>query len=261
MTFLSTGKGLWVSTIIGLFVILVVWDQVSGGITSEILLPSPMAVAKAMLEVPSSHNFLSQLWATLQELAIGFALGAGSGVLLGFLCTFSSLFRRALRPYIVFFQAIPKVALVPLIFTWFGWGIASKVVLAAMVAFFPAFVNTMLGLTLLPEPGVRLMYSLGASRWQRFKMLQLPSAIPLTFAGIKTALTYAFVGVIVAEFLGGALGLGSLIQTFNERIRVDKAFAIIVYLSILALIIFYGIEWLGRRLVFWEKGEGQMPTL
>lgn len=259
--FFVTGWGTYLITAVSLVIFVLVWDLISGGATSSVILPSPLAVGKALLDVPTMSRFLPNFWTTLQEMIVGFAIGAGAGLFLGFMCIISPLFRRSLQPYIVFFQAIPKIALVPLIFVWFGLGMTSKIALASMQSFFPIFVNAVLGLTLLPEAEERLMYSLGANRFQRFRMLQLPNALPLIFAGIKTGLTYAFISVIVAEFLGGSTGLGSMITAFDEANRVDRTFAVIVILSILSLVIFYGIEYLGRKLVFWDKRKENMPSL
>ena len=261
LAFFLRGWGTYILTAISIVIFIAIWDLISGGVTSEVILPSPMDVGRAMVDVVQMSTFLPQLWNTVQEMAGGFAIGAGSGLLLGFLSSFSSLYRRTLEPYIVFFQAIPKIALVPLIFVWFGLGMNSRIVLATVQSFFPIYVNTVLGLTLLTEAEERLMHSLGASRFQRFKMLQLPNALPLIFAGIKTGLTYALISVIVAEFLGGPTGLGSMITSFNEAVRTDRAFAVIAVLSLMSLVIFYGIEYIGKRLVFWEKRSENVPTL
>lgn len=259
--FFIHGWGTYIITAVSLVVFFWVWDLISGGVTSSIILPSPLSVGKALLDVPTMSRFLPNFWTTLQSMFAGFGIGAGAGLLLGFLCIISPLFRRSIQPYIVFFQAIPKIALVPLLFVWFGLGMSSKIYLAGMQSFFPVFVNTALGLTLLPEAEERLMYSLGANRFQRFRMLQVPNALPLIFAGIKTALTYAFISIIVGEFLGGSTGLGSMITAFDEANRTDRTFAVIVILSLLSLVIFYGIEYLGRKLVFWDKRKENMPSL
>ncbi|MFC2039725.1 ABC transporter permease [Chloroflexota bacterium] len=259
---LATWWGRVTSFIVSLAILLVAWNFASGHLISEILLPKPLDVANAILWLPHANKFTIFLTTTLQEVLIGFALGAGSGLLLGLLCSLSPLIKKSLQPYIVYFQNIPKIAFVPLFFVWFGMGAESKIVLATVQGFFPVFVNTILGLTLVPEAAARLMYSLGSSRIQRFRILQFPNALPFIFAGIQTALMVCFVSVIVAEFLGGNIGLGGYIVVFTDMMRVDRAFAVIFLISVMALIIFYGVDCIGRKLVFWEKkGEGRMPTM
>ena len=151
-----------------------------------------------------------------------------------------------LYPFVVMFQAVPKVALVPLIVIWFGLGIASKVISAALVAFFPLMVNTIVGLRSADEDRVNLMRSLGASRWQIFRMLQLPSALPYLFAGLEIAMIFALIGAIVAELSSAEKGLGMLMQSMTFTMDIAGQFSILFILAILGLVL-NGLVGLVRR--------------
>src|SRR6202030_4807653 len=141
-----------------------------------------------------------------------------------------------LYPFIVLFQAMPKVALAPLIIIWFGLGITSKVVSAALVAFFPLMVNTIVGLRSAEEDKINLMRSLAATRGQIFWMLQLPNALPYIFAGLEIAMIFALIGAIVGEFVGAQSGLGMLIQSMNFTMDVAGQLSAVLILSLLGLL-------------------------
>jgi NitT/TauT family transport system permease protein len=173
------------------------------------------------------------------------------GFVFGTLVGMTTLARRVLYPYIVAFQAIPKVAFIPLFMTWFGFGATSKIAIASTIAFFPVFINTMAGVASSPDEGNRLMYSLGASRLQQFRMFQFPSALPSIIAGVNIALTFAVVGVIVAEFEGAQLGLGYLIEVFSFQLKISQSLAVVMLLSILAFVLYYGLDKLSKHFVFW----------
>ena len=140
-----------------------------------------------------------------------------------------------LYPYIVMFQSLPKVALAPLIVIWFGLGLTSKVVNAALVAFFPLLVNTMVGLRSADEDRVSLMRSLAASDRQIFWMLRLPNALPFVMAGLDIAMIFALIGAIVGEFVGATAGLGMLIQSMNFTMDVSGQFSVLLILSVVGL--------------------------
>jgi len=150
---------------------------------------------------------------------------------------------------------MPKVALAPLIIVWFGLGLTSKVVNAALVAFFPLMVNTIVGLRSAEEDKVNLMKSLAATRTQIFWMLQLPNAMPYIFAGLEIAMIFALIGAIVAEFVGAQAGLGMLIQSMNFTMDVAGQFSVLLLLSLIGL----GLNWIviavRRRVLFWDASQ------
>jgi NitT/TauT family transport system permease protein len=160
-----------------------------------------------------------------------------------------------LYPYIVMFQSLPKVALAPLIVVWFGLGLTSKVINAALIAFFPLLVNTMVGLRSADEERVSLMRSLAASERQIFWMLRLPNSLPFVMAGLDVAMIFALIGAIVAEFVGAQKGLGMLIQSMNFNMDVSGQFSILLILSVLGLLLNRGVMMIRKRVLFWDPSE------
>jgi NitT/TauT family transport system permease protein len=153
------------------------------------------------------------------------------------------------------FQAMPKVALAPLIIVWFGLGLTSKVVNAALVAFFPLMVNTIVGLRSAEEDKVNLMKSLAATRGQIFWMLQLPNAMPYIFAGLEIAMIFALIGAIVAEFVGAQAGLGMLIQSMNFTMDVAGQFSVLLLLSMIGLTLNWIVAAVRQRVLFWDASQ------
>ena len=160
-----------------------------------------------------------------------------------------------LYPYIVMFQSLPKVALAPLIVIWFGLGLTSKVVNAALVAFFPLLVNTMVGLRSADEDRVSLMRSLHASETQIFWMLRLPNALPFVMAGLDIAMILALIGAIVAEFAGATSGLGTLILSMTYTMDVSGQFSVLLILSVVGLVLNRLVHLVRRRVLFWDPSE------
>jgi NitT/TauT family transport system permease protein len=153
------------------------------------------------------------------------------------------------------FQSLPKVALAPLIVVWFGLGLTSKVINAALIAFFPLLVNTMVGLRSADEERVSLMRSLAASERQIFWMLRLPNSLPFVMAGLDVAMIFALIGAIVAEFVGAQKGLGMLIQSMNFNMDVSGQFSILLILSVLGLLLNRGVMMIRKRVLFWDPSE------
>jgi NitT/TauT family transport system permease protein len=242
------------------FVVIVAVAEAVGrlGLVSTLVFPPPSSIAIAFGDLFTSGIVWEHLGVTLGETLLGFLLGAGGGFLLGMLASFSSLFRQIVSPYVVVLQVTPRVAIAPIFLTWFGFGMTSKVILAATICFFPVFINTVTGLLNVDPQARELFRSLRADRLQEFRHLTLPSALPVIFAGVKTATTLALIGAIVAEFVGASAGLGLLIDRFNFRLATDAAFAVILLLAIIGLL-FYGIfELLDRKVAFWQReAEGR----
>lgn len=216
------------------------------------LVPTPSAVIQGLWRGLSSGVYLFHIRVTLVEIILGFLVGAGLGFVLGALIALNRSVAFFLRPYVLVFQTIPKVALAPLIVLWFGLGISSKVVSAAIICFFPVMVNTIAGLNAADRERIDLLRAMGASRLQIFSMLRLPTAGGYIFAGLEIAVTFALIGVIVTEFLGAEAGLGMLMQSMNFTMDVAGSFSVIVVLSIVGVLLTSMITLLRRRLIFWE---------
>jgi NitT/TauT family transport system permease protein len=219
------------------------------------ILPAPSAVLVALWRGLTSGLYLKHLWYTVLETLLGFALGSALGFGLGTAVAMSRWVEYFLYPYIVMFQSLPKIALAPLIVIWFGLGLASKVVNAGLVAFFPLLVNTMVGLKSADEDRVSLMRSLAASERQIFWMLRLPNALPFVMAGLDIAMIFALIGAIVGEFVGATAGLGMLIQSMNFTMDVSGQFSVLLVLSFVGLGLSRTIQLIRRRVLFWDPSE------
>jgi len=222
---------------------------------NRFILPRPSAIASAMVELAGESFFWDAVRVTVLETTAGWALGSIVGFILGAAIASSTVLRQGLYPYVVLFQGLPKVALAPVFVVWFGFGISSKIVMAAAICFFPLLVNTISGLDSVNADAKSFMEAYGASKRHVFMKLSLPEALTSAFAGLKTGMSFALVGAIVGEFVGAQEGMGSLIATFNFGLQVDSAFAVLVYLTLVGLILYLAIEWLEQKIIFW-RGHG-----
>ena len=225
------------------------------------ILPPPSQVFKALYTGFAANLYPEHIAVTLWETLLGFILGTALAFVLGTVVALSRRVEYFLYPFIVMFQAMPKVALAPLIIIWFGLGLTSKVINAALVAFFPLMVNTIVGLRSAEEDRINLMRSLAASKWQIFWMLRLPNALPYIFAGLEIAMIFALIGTIVAEFIGAEKGLGMLIQSMNINVDVAGQFSILLILSALGLMLNGVVAFARRRLLFWDAASHADATV
>jgi NitT/TauT family transport system permease protein len=239
-----------------IFATLLAWELLVRGLSvPAFILPAPTSIFIALYRGITSTLYLGHIGVTLAETLMGFALGTALAFALGIAVALSRRVEYFLYPFIVMFQAMPKVALAPLIIIWFGLGITSKIVSAALVAFFPLMVNTIVGLRSADEDRVNLMRSLAASRWQIFWMLQLPNAMPYIFAGLEIAMIFALIGAIVGEFVGATSGLGMLIQSMNFTMDVAGQFSVLLILSVLGLILNGIVTQIRKRVLFWDPSQ------
>ncbi|MGH2953822.1 MAG: ABC transporter permease [Solirubrobacterales bacterium] len=215
---------------------------------SPLTLAAPSAIAQ---ELSDSRELLADAsWITTQEIVYGFALSAVVGAALAILVGALTAADRALYPLIVAFQNIPKVALAPIFVLWFGYGVLPKMLLIAVIAFFPVTVNMRAGMNSVDPNLLQLARSVGASRLQILTRLQLPSSLPYLFAGLRIAITFSVIGAVVAEFAGASQGLGYLIQFASTQLDTPLVFAGLVVISMLGLALFYLVsllEWLVAR--------------
>jgi len=219
------------------------------------LVPTPSSMIVALYRGVASGVYVQHLWVTLSETMLGFLFGCLLAFTLGISVALSRRVEYFLYPFIVMFQALPKVALAPLFLIWFGLGLASKVAQASFTAFFPLMVNIIAGLRSADEDRVNLMRSLDASQFQIFAMLRLPSALPFIMAGLEVAMTLSLIGAIVAEFVGAQAGLGMLMQSMNFTMDVAGQFSVLLILSVLGLALNTGIVLIRNRVLFWDPSQ------
>src|SRR5215469_13290408 len=225
-----------------LFILLVsVWEAVVRVFQiPQFILPAPTRVTEALWRGLTSGVYVENLYYTLVSTVLGFLLGSALGFGLGTAVALSRRFEFFLYPFIVI---------------WFGLGLTSKVVNAALVAFFPLLVNTIVGLKSADEERVSLMRSLAASEKQIFWMLRLPNSLPFVMAGLDVAMIFALIGAIVGEFVGAKHGLGMLIQSMNFTMDVSGQFSVLLILSVLGLLLNRGISLIRKRVLFWDPSE------
>jgi NitT/TauT family transport system permease protein len=234
--------------------VIALWEALPTlGLVNEIILPKATNVAVAIWELLVSDFLYRHVWSTLTAIFFGFAAGVVIGLVVGIVLGVFKPFKRLFYPFVVAFQTIPKIVFAPLFIVWFGFGQNSKVAMAIAIGFFPVLLNTLVGLDSVPQDAIRLMRSLRATRMQTFWKVRILHAAPLIFAGVKAALTYAVIGVIVAEFVGSSDGLGHLLTVYNFQLRIDRAFAVIVFLSVIGSALYFAIEWIDRKLIFWSE--------
>jgi NitT/TauT family transport system permease protein len=215
------------------------------------VLPHPEDIVTSFVDLSLSDIWWDDVAATLWESVAGFVLGSVLGLALAIPSGLWSVMRRMLHPYAIGLQVTPRIAIAPLIIAWVGFGYSSKIWIAAIISFFPVYVNALTGMLTVDEEAREMFRSLGANRWQTFIRLVTPSSLPVMFAGLKTAAGLALVGAVVGEFISAQRGLGVLVQQFSYQLAVSDAFAVIVMLMLLGLLLYGVMEWLERITVFW----------
>ena len=214
------------------------------------ILPAPEQVAGRFVGAWSDGTIAPHAIATLQEVLLGFGIGAGLGVAVGYLLARSNLVERVLSPYIVAAQATPILALAPLLAIWFGPGLLSKVVICALIVFFPVAVSTMVGIRSVDTGLLELGRSLRATRRQILWTLEIPAALPSILGGIRVGVTLAVVGAIVAEWAGASRGLGVLVNLARASLfDTPLMFATLLTIALLGIALYAVVVVLERRLV------------
>lgn len=232
--------------IVALALVLAGWEayvRLSG--LSPTALPAPSRVLEEAWK--NRQALLSNLLPTLAATLYGFALSLATALVLSLLVDFSELLKRALFPVFIVSQTLPLVAIAPLVVLWFGFGLLPKILLVALVTFFPMLVALVEGYAATEAEIDDLLVSMGASRWMRFRLARFPSALPYFFAGLRISITYAVVGAIFAEYAGAAKGLGIYILSAKNNFRPDLVLAAVLVSSLLTLALFaatFLVEWL-----------------
>ncbi|MDJ0860014.1 MAG: ABC transporter permease [Dinoroseobacter sp.] len=248
----------WIAMTFVFLVFIGTWQLVTSlGMVSPIILPTPWETLQDMIFVGKNlltgGYMLGSLWITIKEVIYGFALAIAIGFSLGVLVGETAFGEKAVMPYLVAIDTMPKVAFAPLFVAWLGFGIESKVALAAFIATFPIVVGTAAGLHAADENARMLFKTMGASRWQTLVKMKLPTGLPQIFTGLKIGAVGVMAGAITGEFLGGGKGFGELIRVAASQLNTPRVFSLILYLSFVGLALYLMVQWTQRRLVFWQK--------
>jgi NitT/TauT family transport system permease protein len=236
-------------------VLMVLWEMaVRFGFITSIIIPAPSKIAGAIWELyVVERTIYPHFLVTLTEAVVGFAIGAAVAITLAVSSALSEGFKRYVSPYAIVLNVTPGIALTPIVIAWFGFGMGSKIALAAIISFFPIFVNTLTGLLQRDADREELFRSLGASNTLIFRKLRVPAALPLLFAGLKIGLTTALIGAVVAEFAQATEGVGVLMSRFSFRLEMASSLATLLSMTLIGLILFYSMEFLDDRIVFWRR--------
>jgi NitT/TauT family transport system permease protein len=243
----------WFATPLVLIALIAIWHAyVTIFSVSPFILPSPLEVGKAIVKLLNDPRTWQHTLITLYEIVAGFIIAVIIGIVFGAFLGKIRWLEQTLNPLIVGLQVMPKVALIPLFIVWFGFGVTSKIVLAAVISFFPIMTNTILGIKSVETGHRDVMLALNASRWQTFRDVELPSALPFILTGMEVGIVLATIGAIVGEYLGGSQGLGYLAVATLNAFDVQAMFGVIFILTALGLILYFLVVMMRRYLTPWH---------
>lgn len=246
----NTTSKLW--SLSAIAIVLILWQTIcSLGIVDSFMLPSPIQVVRAFIsEFPAlmEHSVI-----TLSEAFLGLGLGILLGFLMAVLMDQFDVLYKACYPLIVLTQTVPTVAIAPLLVLWFGYEMTPKVILIVITTFFPIAVGLLNGFKSVDKDSIHLLRAMGAGRWQIFRYLKLPGAMSQFFSGLRISASYAVVGAVISEWLGGFGGLGVYMTRVKKAFSFDKMFAVIFLISIISLLLMKGVDLLQKKCMPWEK--------
>jgi NitT/TauT family transport system permease protein len=240
--------------LLSVFLAIVIWSLVARlGQFPAFILPMPILVLQRFVQVVADGSLMRHTLSTFGEVILGLIIGVSFATTLGYFLAKSPLMERLLSPYIVASQSVPVVAIAPLLVIWFGPGLFSKVMICALIVFFPVLVNTVVGLRSVPEDLGDLMRSLQASRWQTFRLLEVPSALPIFLGGLRIGATLSVIGAVVGEFVGADRGLGFMVNRARGQYDTALVFVAVLALVLVALSLYGFVVFLENRLLSWRE--------
>lgn len=232
-------------------VLIILWEACAKGFQIPgWVLPAPSEIVSTARDWAPELAFNTYI--TVRETVVGFVLALILSVPLAVVIAFTTTLRRILYPILLGLQSVPKVALAPLVILWLGIGNWPKIVIVVLVCFFPILVNVVAGFEAVPKPMIDLMHSLRASRYYIFRLLRAPVALPHLFTGCKIAITFAVIGAVIGEFVAAQEGLGYMILMSTAQSKTPLAFAAIILLTVISVVLFYAIEIVERAVVNWR---------
>ena len=245
----------WLAPVATFVALVVLWDVATRVFDWEPwLVPPPGDVAQALWdyrELLPEHT-----WVTVWESLAGFALAIAIGIPVGGLIAYSRLMEVTVYPILLGLNAVPKIAIAPILILWMGFGAGPKILVAFLLCVFPIVIATATGLKQTPAELVELAHSLCASEWQTFRRFRFPSALPEIFIGLKVAISLAVIGAVIGEFVGASEGLGWVIVNSGANVNTSLAFAAMAILAFVSIVLFYAIALVERLVVPWARHRG-----
>jgi NitT/TauT family transport system permease protein len=239
-----------------LCVVVGAWEAISRVFDiSPLVMPMPSAIAERFVELIQTGEIWPHFAATLTSILSGLFVGALAGLLCGSLIATVPVLDELIYPYLVALQTVPKIAIAPLFVLWFGYGLTSKVIITALLCFFPVLVSVIAGFRSIDLNQLEMMRAFGATPMQTLRHLRIPSALVIIFAGLEIASVLAVIGAVVGEFVGAQVGLGYLISALNFNLDVAGMFAVLIFLAIIGLTLHGLVKYAKGRLVFWVRSE------
>jgi NitT/TauT family transport system permease protein len=235
------------------------WFVTAQGWIKPYLVPSPGSVLAEFRNdgaLLAHHSLI-----TLTETIVGFVVAAAVGLVCAVLIVYSRGVERTLYPLLLAAQVVPKIAIAPLFVVWLGFGIAPKILVAVLIAFFPVVISGVAGLRAVDPELLDLAATMGASPWSSFAKIRFPGAMPHIFAGLKVAVTLAVVGAVVGEFVGANSGLGYIVMSSNGNLNTPQLFAALIAMSLIGIVLFAVLEIAERFAVPWRAAREERDVL
>ena len=252
--------GSWLPAALIVLVLLGIWEgYVRLWAVPKWLLPAPSVIAMTL--VVSRELLLDHTLVTFVEVVVGFGLSLLCGVLLACGIAASRTLERALYPFVIASQMVPIIVIAPLLLIWVGYGLTPKIIVVALTAFFPIVVNMVDGLKSVDPDAVNLLRTMGASRWQIFVKVQVPTSLPFLFSGLRVAMAVSVIGAVIGEWVGSSQGLGYLMIRSKPQFLTERVFAAIVILSVMGVALFVLVGVIEKLAIPWWHNEQRQRSL
>jgi len=237
---------------IPIIIVLLAWQLLSiSKIVPPYMLPSPLRVMAAF--TADFPLLMRHLLVTLMEAMVGLSIAVTAAFILAILMDASRIIKQSLTPILLLTQTMPVIAIAPLLILWMGYGFAPKITLVFLTCFFPVTIGLLGAFASADDDALRLLQSMGAKKWQLYRYIKIPQALPAFFSGLKIAASYSIIGAVVAEWLGGNAGLGVYMIRVRRTYSFDKMFAVIILVSVLSLLLIKLVALLEKKAIPWRN--------
>lgn len=220
---------------------------------SPLVLPPPERVFWALVVLLGDPETYYHMYTTLIEVMSGFVIAVLIGTIIGQLLGRIRILDVIFKPFVIALQVTPKVALIPLFIVWFGFGLESKIIISATIAFFPVFSNSYLGAKSVDVGLVEVFKVGGATNYKRFRLLIVPSSLPYILTGMEMAIVLSIIGAVVSEFVAGSRGLGYLATVMLQQMQVDALFAVVIILAVFGFILYFSVGAVRKKVIPWHE--------